>query len=65
LHLIGICGRTGSGKSSLMVALFRIEPLKDNSSIVIDGIDIEDVPLKTLRSKLGMSCSVMSCDVLC
>ncbi len=39
------------GKSSLMVALFHIEPLA-SGRILIDGIDISTVPLRTLRSKL-------------
>ncbi|XP_078680321.1 ATP-binding cassette sub-family C member 9-like isoform X2 [Branchiostoma floridae x Branchiostoma belcheri] len=48
---VGICGKTGSGKSSLSMALFR---MIDNfqGKIVIDGIDIADVPLSTLRSRL-------------
>ncbi|XP_019616773.1 PREDICTED: ATP-binding cassette sub-family C member 8-like [Branchiostoma belcheri] len=48
---VGICGKTGSGKSSLSMALFR---MIDNfqGKIVIDGIDISDVPLSTLRSRL-------------
>lgn len=50
---VGICGRTGSGKSSLMVALFRIEDLSCGS-VVIDGIDCRDVPLRVLRSRLGI-----------
>jgi len=44
---------TGSGKSSLMVALFRITPLA-SGSIFIDGIDISTIPLTVLRSKLGI-----------
>jgi ABC-type multidrug transport system fused ATPase/permease subunit len=50
---IGICGRTGSGKSSLMVALFRIEDLS-SGSMAIDGIDCRDVPLRVLRSRIGI-----------
>ena len=50
---IGICGRTGSGKSSLMVSLFRVEHLTQGQ-IFIDGIDIASVPLAILRRKLGI-----------
>ncbi|XP_070559247.1 ATP-binding cassette sub-family C member 8-like isoform X2 [Ptychodera flava] len=50
---IGICGRTGSGKSSLTLALFRmIDTFKGR--IIIDGIDISHVPLLTLRTRLAI-----------
>jgi ATP-binding cassette, subfamily C (CFTR/MRP), member 1 len=50
---IGIAGRTGSGKSSLMIGLFRIQELA-LGSITIDGLDTKTIPLRTLRSRLGI-----------
>ena len=50
---IGIAGRTGSGKSSMMIGLFRIQELAAGK-IMIDGIDTRTVPLRTLRSRLGI-----------
>ncbi|MGI4851673.1 MAG: ABC transporter ATP-binding protein [Janthinobacterium lividum] len=47
---IGICGRTGSGKSSLLLTLLRL--LETSSgSIEIDGVDIATVPRDVLRSR--------------
>lgn len=48
---IGVCGRTGSGKSSLTSCLFRFLEA-ETGQILIDGIDISTVPLATLRHRL-------------
>ncbi|XP_028357053.1 ATP-binding cassette sub-family C member 8 isoform X6 [Physeter macrocephalus] len=50
---IGICGRTGSGKSSFSLAFFRMVDTFEGC-IIIDGIDIAKLPLNTLRSRLSI-----------
>ncbi|KAH7052509.1 multi drug resistance-associated protein MRP [Linnemannia elongata] len=55
---VGIVGRTGAGKSSLTLALFRIIEAanidEDGGSIWIDGVDISTVGLSRLRKNLAI-----------
>ena len=50
---IGIIGRTGSGKSSLTLSLFRVIEAFEGK-IDIDGENIRDIPLKKLRRSLSI-----------
>jgi ABC-type multidrug transport system fused ATPase/permease subunit len=50
---IGVVGRTGAGKSSLTLALFRFLEAREGS-IHIDGIDISKIKLHDLRSRIAI-----------
>ncbi|GAV28278.1 hypothetical protein PMKS-001748 [Pichia membranifaciens] len=50
---VGVVGRTGAGKSTIITSFFRfIEP--DKGSIVIDGVDIGKIGLRALRKGLAI-----------
>lgn len=50
---LGVVGRTGAGKSSIMQALFRLVELS-GGSITIDGLNISKLGLHDLRSRLAI-----------
>lgn len=49
---VGVCGRTGSGKSSLMNALFRTLDVA-GGRVEVDGVDTALLSLHTLRSRIA------------
>ena len=66
---IGVCGRTGSGKSSMLVSILRLveaaEPweekgedgtvtAKTGGSIVVDGVELGSVSLRALRNRISI-----------
>ncbi|MFH5882211.1 ABC transporter ATP-binding protein [Liberiplasma polymorphum] len=49
---VGILGRTGSGKTSVVDLLLRIYNVEENQ-LLIDGIDIMNLPFKKVRESIG------------
>ncbi|KAI8619281.1 P-loop containing nucleoside triphosphate hydrolase protein [Chytriomyces sp. MP71] len=51
--MIGIVGRTGAGKSTILTCILRLFEY-ESGSIVIDGVDIKTVGLRDLRHRIGV-----------
>jgi ATP-binding cassette subfamily C (CFTR/MRP) protein 1 len=52
---VGVVGRTGAGKTSILSALFRlVNPPYVEGSVVIDGVDVHTIALETLRHRLSI-----------
>ena len=52
---VGIVGRTGAGKSSILQILFRLCEIEKetDSSVKIDDVDIRDIGLHMLRKNVA------------
>ncbi|OBT96290.1 hypothetical protein VE01_05823 [Pseudogymnoascus verrucosus] len=50
-HKIGVCGPSGSGKSSFIALLLHMLEI-NNGSVTIDGVDLSTIPRKVLRNRL-------------
>lgn len=56
---VGVVGRTGAGKTSLINTLFRLMEL-DSGKIVIDGVDISKLGLHQLRGSMSLIPQVLA-----
>ncbi|KAL1902691.1 hypothetical protein Sste5346_001134 [Sporothrix stenoceras] len=52
-----ICGRTGSGKSSLLMSLLRLLTVRRTGKIAIDGIDLAGLRLDDIRERAFVTVS--------
>ena len=52
VYQIGVVGRTGAGKSSLLACLLRLTEPK--GKIFLDGIDVTEIGLRDLREKVSV-----------
>jgi ABC-type multidrug transport system fused ATPase/permease subunit len=51
---VGLCGRTGAGKTSVIAALLRLVEVQHGGTIEYDGVDISTLGLSKLRSSIAV-----------
>lgn len=51
---VGVIGRTGAGKSSIIQALLRMAEITPDGNIFIDNYDIREIGLAKLRSEIAI-----------
>ena len=52
---VGVVGRTGAGKSSLLLVLLRlVEPDDNGGTLLVDGLDVLKMGLDDLRSRISI-----------
>ena len=50
---VGIIGRTGAGKSSILQAIFRLVEIDNDGEIIVGGINIKEIGLHCLRKNIS------------
>lgn len=50
---VGIIGRTGAGKSSILQAIFRLIEIDNDGKLIIGGVDTREIGLHTLRNNIS------------
>ncbi len=54
-QVMGLVGRTGSGKTTISRLLFRLYDVDaDSGAVLLDGVDVRDMRLATLRRRVGL-----------
>ena len=49
---VGVVGRTGSGKSSLLLSLLRLVEWEGQGTVRVDGLDVRDLPRNAVRARI-------------
>ena len=47
---VAICGRTGSGKTSLVLTIFRM--IQSSGNVLVDGVDLSKIPRQAVRARI-------------